>query len=492
MLIIPTEGNISWKNPPWVTILLILINCFVFFGFQSGEDQKTIEVFLDYFKSGLAEIEIPRYIDFLQTNRENIDEIKEFRNTDIDSRNPVAVSILMSLENDSDFLNALYKDEIVQPVDLDFRVWKFLRNQFDDQKNTLVTYKYGLIPAKFRPYTFITAMFLHGSAMHLIGNMIFLWIVGCLLEMGCGRMVYGIGYLMVGLCASLFFSVVHHNSYVPMIGASGAISGLMGALTVLYGKSRIKVFLTTGFYFDTFKMPAIILLPFWVGNEFFQFYFGGNEQVAYMAHAGGLIGGAALGVASKFFFNKTQTEYFREKPQDKTPALMEEVISRIARLDFAGARPIVTELLEENPEHKEALEHLFTIDKQHPDNPEFETTAARFLAGLVKSKSDADKTWKVYAEHLRISKKPDLPVDLQVRLFSLFCENGHLEEAERIMTFLLSNKPDHPNIPIALLRVVQGFEKNGGKHQANHYRQMLLEKYPMSREARLAGGTPAK
>jgi len=171
---------------------------------------------------------------------------------------------------------------------------------------------------------------------------------------------------------------------------------------------------------------------------------------------------------------------------------MEEAISRIARLDFAGARPILMDLLAGNPDHKMALEHLFNVDKQQPDDPEFDKIAKRFLSVLVKSKSDADKAWKAYTEYMRISKQPDLPVELQIRLFSIFCENSHLEDAERIMSFLVSNKPDHPYIPSALLRLIRSFEKSYEEKKADQFRLLLTTKYSMSQEARLAGVAPAK
>jgi membrane associated rhomboid family serine protease len=502
MLIIPIVGNISWRNPPYVTILLILINCFVYFAFQFDEGPKMMAVYSQYFDTGLSDIEIPQYISFIENKEGATDLVSEYYKLQdeekfepppendpdgVNSISMIEMQILMTMENDSDFMNTLYQGNIITGTNEEYPRWKTLRTEFDEKKDTLMSYKFGMTPARIKPYSFLTCMFLHGGLGHLIGNMIFLWIVGCMLEMGCGRIVYGVGYLMVGLCASLFFFLVHSDSYVPMIGASGAISGLMGALTVLYGLSRIKVFFSTGFYFDSFNIPAIALLPFWVGTEFFQYYFSANEQVAYMAHAGGLLGGALLGVVAKMFFSQTQKTFFEEQPQDRSPALLEEALSRIGRLDYAGARTMLLDFLALKPESIEALEHLFNIDKLRPLDSGFSKTASRLLSVLITKRMDADRIWKTFSEYEKFLSSADLPVDLQIRLAFLFCDRNHLDDAEKLICSLLQKKPDHPNLSTLLLRLIKGFDKSGSSSKSQSYQKILLEKFPMSPEARLAG-----
>ena len=480
MLIIPTEGKISWRNPPIITIAIILINCIVFFFFQANDTQKTIESFTYYFESGLADIEVPRYASYVKSHDGETLEPDE-----LDTLAPNSLHIVMRMQQDSDFMDRLYKDNVITPADQDYDEWKELRSEFEYRQALIVSHRFGLIPKQIHPVNFLTYMFLHGGIGHLVGNMIFLWIVGCVLEMGCGRIYYGVGYLLVGILSALFYFVVHHNSYVPMIGASGAISGLMGAFTVLYATTRIRVFVSTGFYFDYFKIPAFILLPFWIGKEFFQYYAQGPEQVAYMAHAGGLIGGALLGVLGKQFFDESKKAFFDEKVADQTPALMEVALAKSAHLDFDGARTLLQEVLEIEPNHKEALLHLFKIDMQNSDQANLHNSANRLLSNLIKNKETAGMAWAVYHEYQNAVKASRLSPNLDIRLSAVFFETGHLEESERIVAELIKNSPDHPTVPTALLRLIRGFGKLKNEDKVQQYSKTLCSKYPMSHEAQI-------
>ena len=146
-------------------------------------------------------------------------------------------------------------------------------------------------------------MFLHGGWDHLLGNMIFLWLAGCLLEQGCGALVLALVYLGGGLCAAgLFLGTLPGQTISTLVGASGSIAGIMGAITTLYGMQRIKIFLMLGFYFNYLRVPAMLLLPLWIGYELFNnLQYGETNNVAYMAHVGGLLGGAAIGFVLRHF-----------------------------------------------------------------------------------------------------------------------------------------------------------------------------------------------
>lgn len=165
---------------------------------------------------------------------------------------------------------------------------------------------YGAIPAVLFGYaglppelerlppwmTLITSMFLHGGLMHLIGNMVFLWVLGDNVEDALGHLRYLVFYVVTGIAAALSHAVIEPASQVPMIGASGAISGVMGAYLVLHPRARIA---TLVFRFIV-HLPAFVVLGLWIGFQFVSVAMADASQsgVAVWAHIGGFIAGAIL------------------------------------------------------------------------------------------------------------------------------------------------------------------------------------------------------
>lgn len=159
---------------------------------------------------------------------------------------------------------------------------------------------YGLIPARSRPEAFLTSMFLHGGWMHLIGNMWFLWIYGDNVEDILGRWKYLLFYLGCGFAAALAQYWINPASPVPMVGASGAIAGVMGAYVVKFPHARIVMLVLLLFFVTTVEVPAIIVLGYWLLLQLvsgvgsiaeMQLAKGG---VAFFAHIGGFLAGAIL------------------------------------------------------------------------------------------------------------------------------------------------------------------------------------------------------
>src|SRR5215208_3601166 len=127
---------------------------------------------------------------------------------------------------------------------------------------------YGLIPAAFSWATLLASMFLHGGFLHFAGNMLYLWIFGDNVEdrMGHGRFLTF--YLLCGTAAALAQTIMSPDSVVPMVGASGAIAGVMGAYFVLYPKSRIVTLIPIFFFFQVIEVPAIFFLGIWFLMQF--------------------------------------------------------------------------------------------------------------------------------------------------------------------------------------------------------------------------------
>ena len=143
----------------------------------------------------------------------------------------------------------------------------------------------------------LTSMFLHGSWMHLLGNMWFLWIFGNNVEDSMGRLRFMAFYLICGLAAALGQVMTDPSSAIPMVGASGSISGVMGGYLILYPRVRVYAIVFLGFFITSIAMPAWLMLGYWFLIQFVSGLatFGGDMGgVAFWAHIGGFVAGVAL------------------------------------------------------------------------------------------------------------------------------------------------------------------------------------------------------
>jgi len=485
MFIIPLTGKTSWRNPPIVTIAVMVINCLVWFFLQAGDTGKQYEVSEFYFTSGLADIEISHYLAYRDGRlqppvaplpEEQFDDETMARN-------------YLAMQRDKSFQQKLNHDEIIVPADQVYARWKELRAEYEFKRSQLTSRRYGFVPEQKSLLTSFTYMFMHGSTGHLLGNMVFLWIVGCMLEMGLGRMQYSALYIFGGLFAVWAFWLVYMSSTIPLVGASGAIAGLMGAFAVLFGKKKVKIFYSLGFYFNYLKIPAIILLPIWIGNEFYQLYGGGACQVAYVAHIGGLIGGALFGVVCLKFSLGFNQDVIVDTPVDEIAPLIEKALKHIAELDLETGRNLLEKVLAKEPENTDVLTHLFNVYKLDPEDENFHRVAKKLIFEYTRSYHTYEKAHQIYDEYLSHTSRPRLSPQLYIQLSTMFAATGHLENAVKILTMLLKKVPDSPGVPTALLKLAGAYGQKGMALKGNRCLQLICNKYPQSTEAQLARKT---
>ncbi len=178
------------------------------------------------------------------------------------------------------------------------------------QAQTAVIFGLGMIPAVLlqhvalpanlhfvpAPLTVVTSQFLHGGWMHLIGNMLYLWIFGNNVEDAMGHRRYIVFYLLCGSIAALAQALLAPSSQLPMIGASGAISGVLGAYLLLHPRARILVAIPIGILIPAMRLPAVAVLGFWFVLQMVNSLFASGDQggVAWAAHVGGFVAGMLL------------------------------------------------------------------------------------------------------------------------------------------------------------------------------------------------------
>ncbi len=175
--------------------------------------------------------------------------------------------------------------------------------------------EFGLVPCRLRslcppaletalagapaaPLSVLTAMFVHGGLFHVAGNMLYLWIFGRNVEAAMGHARYAAFYLACGVAAAAAQYLQSPASPVPMVGASGAVSGTLGAYVLLYPHARIWTLMVFGFFWRTVAVPALVVLGFWIVvqlvNAVFTFGRGGGGGTAFVAHLGGFAAGLLL------------------------------------------------------------------------------------------------------------------------------------------------------------------------------------------------------
>jgi len=208
--------------------------------------------------------------------------------------------------------NPVYSKPIVTVTLIIINVIIFVFSYFRGaQEFQLFIIKYGLIPYEIMTQTEVypqyqqlsfpamltpfTSMFMHGSILHLGGNMLFLWIFGNNIEDYYGHVKFIIFYLISGLAAVFLFMIFGPYSKVPLVGASGAISGVLGAYLVLYPRARIVTLVFLFYFIRIVRLPASFMLGFWILYQVFMALASGatGSGVAWLAHIGGFAFGWA-------------------------------------------------------------------------------------------------------------------------------------------------------------------------------------------------------
>jgi membrane associated rhomboid family serine protease len=218
---------------------------------------------------------------------------------------------------------------------------------------------WGLVPSDPKPLAFLTSMFIHTGWMHLLGNMLFFYLSGPFLEDAYGRPLFSVLYLTSGVAAALVHIASFPHSDAPLVGASGAIAGCMGAFLVRFVRRKIRFLY---FYFivmfrtGTVDLPAWVVLPLWFLEQIFFAGLAGSSGVAYRAHVGGFLFGFVAALAIKQL--RIEEKYIAPKIEkqisvSQNPAL-EDGMDLLLKGDLEGARRSFAKVLAAEPRNADA------------------------------------------------------------------------------------------------------------------------------------------
>lgn len=483
MLIVPVSRQPDWRHPPVITLLLILLNCLIYFGVQSGDDRRQDEALRYYASAGLETVELPRYVKHLETTARAADARKAAAALD-DERWP---EVLMAMERDQPFMQQLRDGKVIQSEEENFGQWRRQRTEFDRLNRPGLVERFGFRPADPSVSALFGHMFLHGSFDHLLGNMAILFIVGYLVEETLGKGRYLTYYLAAGIGAGLFDFVFNASRMMPGIGASGAISGVMAMFVALYGLRKIRFFYWILVYFDFFRAPAIVILPLWMANELYQYLFNHGSPVNYMAHLGGFATGTALIAAQRLLGKRKFVAPEQEAPVDSLPAELAKVDKLLGELRIEQATQALRQLAEARPRELLVVGRYYKVARNAPASEDYHRAAALVFALPDDHPGVAELIHETYVEYLKLAKPTvRFTVRQLITLIRRLGRADHADDADRLTQVLARRAPQDAHLPDLLLLVSEAYRRVGKPDKRDAMLQRLQIEYPGSEAANAA------
>lgn len=446
MLLVPIEDKGSWRRPPWLITALLLVNVIVHMGTESAWRDPTRQ--LDNMLEGgqaelLVEKEWPLFLDWIEDDAPGL--WLDVHDTEPANRFRLLKDLAWYDLAFSRYVHDYWREH--PPAE----AWRRARARVESWRAQLPGIRWGLIPDDPDLISLFTSMFMHGGWMHLFGNMLFLLLFGVPMERHWGALRLGGMYLMTGLAADGLFIATNPGTTVPLVGASGAISGLMGIYCASYGLRRIEFFYTLGFLFGSFRAPALAVFPLWLGWELVQAA-AFDTQVAYMAHAGGLISGLALTLALRRVWPPARTTHpvvdvAGKQGAKAPPGTVPPAIERLAdALEFDRALSMSLRRLDECPD-RPALWHAALEWLPHADTPD----AGRLLRLAARKRYQGEIEDRLLVDIWQRLRALDMSMGnpgaaaLLVIAESLF-RLGHREAARELVERMERKGISHPRL----------------------------------------------
>ncbi len=477
-MFLPLDRKPDWRNPPLITLIILLINVVFWYVWQGNDSKYQAEAFEYYIYSGLYKTELKAYEKY-----KNLADKDKLTTQDIEGHSMAAQKLLAELRGDGKFQDKLDTDQIIKPEDQGYQDWRSKRTKYDYLYNRVVGNKFGITPSKPSIITYFTNMFLHASNPHLWWNMFFFVFTGYVVEMLLGRSLYLIGYLLSGLTAAWLYVLLLPNSAIPGVGASGAISGVMGMYIVLFGLRKVKFFYTLFVYFDYIKAPAIVMLPFFILYlVVIPYFFDPNTNIS--AHVGGFFGGMLFAGVLKFIPGAINIAYLDEdKNEDRFQTDYQQAMQLLASMKIDEAREKFEALLKQRPGDITLKQQLYNVTKYNPASEPYHQYAAQLLNLHGSDKTTVKIIHDTFADYAaRAKPKPRWSPELMISMAIRFAASGYMDDAEKLVNFMIKARVNFNRNAEGLAALTKYF--NGkDKQKMDHYRKLLLSLYPDSSEA---------
>ncbi len=460
MIIVPVEKKIDWRRPPLVLISLVIINILVFAFYQSGDGEILDEAVQHYYDNRMLETEWRAYQAYAQ-NRDL--PFKVAKNDEY------AIYYIVS---DAAF-DRFMADSGAQYVHINKRKrWRQHRDQLEEISSKISTNGYAFHVDSISVAQLFSSQFLHGGIMHLVGNMVFLVLVGFAAEAALGSAVFLLFYLISGAAGALFFAAFSSGAG-SLVGASGSISGVMAMYVVLFGMRKIQFFYWVFVFTGYVRAAAIIMLPMYILKEVYSYYTIDGSNVAFTAHIGGFLAGAILVLLTKEYRSGViDNEYLDNKPEPVDPTL--QSLQRI--YDYVG-----------NCQFAQAWEMLKPIKKQYPHRAdiielEYNLVRARYPAKsseyLIHRMDKQGNSRNVVVAQMKLwltlepEQRSALSEIKRSRLLASALDYQHLDVAEQVFSGLEKQGIDSANLAVMARNISLFCNASNKPAKAEEYSQL--------------------
>jgi pentatricopeptide repeat protein len=393
---IPIRTDKETRNLPNFTIGLIAINLIIWIFTNNVITRQMQE--MSAIQDRLLEIEIPYLMPRIQENPD-----------------------LLNGDSPDEIHDFVLKEQLVPKHDEVYEEWLALLDEYGAISQNTLFLRWGFIPSQLNLLKMLSSLFIHANFMHVFFNMLFLWLVGCNIEEDWKWKKFIGFYLLSGIVACLFHASFFAGSGIPLIGASGAIAGVMGAFMIQHFKTKIRfayfIWLILKPRFGMFSVSAGVVLPFWFLLEFFSAQWSSVSGTAHWAHVGGFVFGGLFGLGSKYFEARKE-ETLLEQSGGALPAETDEGLPPA----LAGVDP---ELL---PVAAESIPLLHAFLQAQPDHLKARLQMAR-ISLHQGFQDDAMVTYNRVIDHLFQNKQPET-------IFSIYHE---LQQSDLLSRLSSSN-----------------------------------------------------
>ncbi len=487
MLIPPASTNRQEVRFPFACVLLVILQTVFFFTLQfDGINVEPKEVKY-YFQSELNVIEFPLYVRFLQRFIAN--EMFSDKLDKIFTGNLPANEVYWMQRDDAFFQTYLKSDDL--PLNsLYYMKWQEKRREYLQLLKNDNVQEYGFKSAEPFNVSILSNLFVHANFFQFVANVFFLLVTGVVIEGSIGFLGVIICYFLGGAVMISTYCLLAPFTLIPLFGASGAVAGLVGMLSVLYGFKKVPLYYFNLKGIHSVEMVGILFLPLWLIIQWILFIYTSCNLINLLSQMAALIEGALLAfLILRMRKISMSAEKYKHKADDLQGRL-NEAMDEIAVVNYANAKIILYRLLDEYPQNKDIYFQIFSIAKKNPASQEYHNIVHKIFLLNDNSKTTMAMVNLVFNNYVRYAQ-PTMKFDLET-FFSLlqrFRKAGYYEDAEKILGLLLKyNKNDKTSEMLArehLLLARGYFTKNDTEH-GNRLLVSLSEIFPQSESAQQA------